>query len=198
MQAGFQVMDQVIPVVPAFVIVIRVEAVVSIGIYVVRIIGRRECMLCPIAQHHNQPANYKWENEDHQRCLQIDETQNGDYNIIGDFSPGKGNIILRPAAFEEVPKQLRKSNGEKPEKVSQEIPQIIPLIVKCAAFVIGIVVFYMVHANVVTDIAFGGMAKKRRHKPGDIVIKPIVLLFEKRTVRYLVIKQTKRTPQPDA
>ena len=69
------VVADVVAIIPAFYIVLGIDAGNAILITVFRVININKCVLRPVACHSYDAEGKKWQNEHHQRSRPIDKTQ---------------------------------------------------------------------------------------------------------------------------
>ena len=64
-------MNDVIAVIPADMVILRINTIDGVGIKIVRIGIINKRMLGPIAEHHYKTGNKPWQYKNHERCRPV-------------------------------------------------------------------------------------------------------------------------------
>ena len=75
MHAGFNVVADVVTIVPALVIILCIDTGDTVFIGIVRVAGTDERVLGPITEHHNDPGNHKWQDKYYQGSREVDKRE---------------------------------------------------------------------------------------------------------------------------
>ncbi len=148
-------------------------------------------MLGPVAKHHNKPAIDHRDDQDHNRGFEIDKAHEDTEQNVCDFACAQPHVKLLPFTFEEIVKGFHETGDKKTEEVFHEICKTVAPVMKCAAGIIFLVVFYMVHPDVVGKISLRSMSEKRAYKPCSPLMHPFITFFENAPVAHAVKGQAK-------
>jgi hypothetical protein len=135
MKSGAQVMDNMIPVIPATFIKRRINTVYGIGKNVFRIVTVYKSMLRPVPDHHHQPGkqnrNYKY----YQGCFQVYKTHDDTENIEYIFTCGKAQVHFFSLFPVQVLHRVPDTQYQKIKEIKYKTPDTVPLIAHSAASV---------------------------------------------------------------
>lgn len=149
-----------VAIVKAFLIVGRVNTGDAVGVQIIGLLCIYKGMLRPIARHHGKTGEHERQNKHYEGCLEIEKTQECYQQDIdgltGQYPPGKFVAML----FAEVKRQVQDTKEIEMNQVSQECTHAIAPVLHCGAKVFFVVIFGMVHGNVVVKISFGCLPKK--------------------------------------
>jgi hypothetical protein len=84
-------MADVVAVIPAFMVVFGIDTGNTVFICVVGLAGINECVLCPVAHHHDDPGNDKGNDQYCQGSGEADERQSYTGKKKDQLSPGRFN-----------------------------------------------------------------------------------------------------------
>lgn len=163
------VMHFVVSVVPASVVVLGVDAIDCVLIRVIRV---DEGVLGPIADHHHDPGEEKRDQKDEQGSLPVHEPEADAEQVIAHFPVRETHVKFFSFAGEEILKGVHQSEHQKSSNVFQESGKAVALIAHGGTGIVFVIVLHVVHAHVVHEVGFRGMAKKGANRPDHVMIKP--------------------------
>lgn len=179
---GFDVMADVVTIVPAFVVVLGIDAGDAVLVGVAGVFRANEGMLRPVAEHHHNARYHKRNDEHYQRGRPV-------YKAHAHAEGHKEKLPAHGAhqqlfAFlaHKIAGQVVDAGKEEAAQVRAKSADRVPLKAHGAAFVFRQVVFRVVHADVVTVVSFRRLAKERPQYPGKVMVHNIVLFPEKGAV----------------
>jgi hypothetical protein len=193
MQSWIVVMDSMVPIVPAILIVDIVDAVEGTTEVSFRIILIDKAMLCPVAHHHDKPCIEHRDDKDHECRLEIDETHQHTKHDEGKFAQGKAHVNLLLLSVKKIHERIYDSHQYKPKQVFHEIGRTVPPIFQRATRIILLVVFDMVHDDVMRKIGLRSISKKRCYNPCRILVQPHISLLEHRAMAHTMKHEAKAT-----
>ena len=115
---GFEVMADVVAVVPAFYIVLGIDAGSAVLVGIGRVEGVDEGMLGPIAGHGDNAEGKERKNEHDKCCRPTDEAQTDTQGDKQQFSPHRPIQQLLPVLTNEVGTQIDDAQRNKSAKVN--------------------------------------------------------------------------------
>lgn len=171
-------MDGMVSVIPAILVVGSVDAIEHAAEMAFRVAGIDKRMLRPVAHRHDEPRIDHGHNKNHQCRLEIHEGHPDAKQDKSGFAGTHPEIEFFPVALEKILQRFQHAASQEPQQVLQEIQKAVTPIAQGAAPVIFLVVFHMVHRDVVREVRLRRMAEERANQPGDIRVYPVVFLPE--------------------
>jgi len=187
------VVADVVAVVPALVVVLVVDASDGVLVVVARIGVVNKGVLGPVAEHHNEAADEKGQNEHKQRGLPIDKTQRDTEQVKESFTAHHFRDQGWAVVASEIAYSAVQPEQQKVAEIAQPIAETVPLVLHSAAFVFGQVVFGVVHAHVVRSVGLRCLTEKRADDPRQVMVKKFVFFFKEFTMAGAVQHQAERT-----
>lgn len=182
-----------ISIIPTILIVYIINAVKNTTEMTFRIVLINEAMLRPIAHHHNESRINHRNNKDHQCRLKVDKTHSNTKQDKRSFTDTKPGVDFLTLTAEQIHEGINDTNHNKSQKIFHEVYGTISSIFQGTACIIFLIVFNMVHYDMMGKIGLRGIAKKWSHYPGDIIVHPHILFLKHWTMANAVEHQTKPT-----
>lgn len=187
---GFDVMADVVAIVPAFVVVLGIDAGNAVLVGIAGVFRANKGMLRPVAQHHHNARYYKGNNEHYQRGRPVYKAHAHAEGHKEKFPAHGAHQQLFAFLAHKIAGQVINAGKEEAAQVCAKPADGVPLKAHGAAFVFRQVIFRVMHANMVTVVSFRRLAKERAQYPGKVVVHEIVLLPEKGAVAGTVQHKT--------